>query len=208
MTPAPGKSLDPEVCVQSCAFSRLSLRRYASGSIFFPRIHLFRYEAREMLDLHDIAGWRQLKDAYGDADKIPGLLQQLEALPIYTDYKSEPYFSLWSALCHQDDAYTASYAAMPHLVRLAGSNAAKPQSLEVLQLAAAIETARLRGQAPPVPDALRDSYDRAINQIPAVVVEIAKLHRGRDDARIAMTAIAAAMGQGELAYAVIDLLQD
>jgi hypothetical protein len=47
---------------------------------------------------------------------IPPRLRQLRTFPSARDYQSQPYFSLWSALCHQGDVYTASYAAVPYLV--------------------------------------------------------------------------------------------
>ena len=160
-----------------------------------------------MLDLHESDAWQQLNDAYGPANRIPDLLQQLEGLPAYDDNESEPYYSLWSALCHQDDVYTASYAALPHLVRISRANAANPRSFCALHLAAAIETSRLRGHGPRIPEDLRDSYSTAVQLLPTVVAELSRLHRGEGDARIAMSAMAAAMGYGDLAYAAIDLLQ-
>ena len=63
----------------------------------------------DLLDLDD-GGWAQLEHAYGSAADIPALLRQLRSFPPGRDYQSEPYFSLWSALCHQGEVYTASYA--------------------------------------------------------------------------------------------------
>jgi len=65
--------------------------------------------------------WGELRDAYGSAAKIPELLRQLSALP-RDDGSSEPWFTLWSALAHQGDVYSASFAAVPHVVAaIAGS---------------------------------------------------------------------------------------
>jgi len=68
-----------------------------------------------LLDLDD-RRWAELTHAYGSAADIPPLLRHLREFPPATDYRAEPYFSLWTALCHQGPVYPASYAAVPHLV--------------------------------------------------------------------------------------------
>src|SRR4051812_40379348 len=62
----------------------------------------------------DSPRWGELTHAYGEASDIPALLRRLKTAPPPTDYRSEPWFTLWSALCHQNDVYIASYAAIPH----------------------------------------------------------------------------------------------
>jgi hypothetical protein len=70
-----------------------------------------------MLDLNS-PGWHELTQAYGAAETIPALLQQLQTAPQSKDYRSEPWLSLWSSLCHQGDIYTASCAAVPHVTAI------------------------------------------------------------------------------------------
>src|SRR5262245_35013447 len=66
-----------------------------------------------MLDL-DSPEWKLLHHAYGNAADVPRMIRNLAAHP---DEKTwEP---LWSSLCHQGDVYSASYAAVPHVVDLA-----------------------------------------------------------------------------------------
>jgi hypothetical protein len=65
--------------------------------------------------------WGELRDAYGSAAKIPELLRQLSALPSDKG-NSEPWFSLWSALAHQGDVYSASFAAVPHVIEAIASS--------------------------------------------------------------------------------------
>ncbi|MEL7488833.1 MAG: hypothetical protein AAGJ87_16670 [Pseudomonadota bacterium] len=73
----------------------------------------------EMLPL-DSPKWRELNDAYGSARDVPALLEDLDALDtVPEEAMSEPIYSLWSGLYHQEDVYSASYAAFPHLVRIA-----------------------------------------------------------------------------------------
>jgi hypothetical protein len=64
--------------------------------------------------------WSELKHAYGSAKNIPALLQQLEGFPT-SEGTNEPWFTLWSSLCHQGDIYSASFAAVPHIVRVLAS---------------------------------------------------------------------------------------
>ena len=65
----------------------------------------------------DSARWAELNHAYGKAANVPQLLRQLESFPTSED-ESEPWFSIWSALAHQGDVYSASFAAVPHVVRV------------------------------------------------------------------------------------------
>ncbi len=44
------------------------------------------------------------------------MLQQIESFPAEKDGQAEPWFSLWSALYHQGDIYSASIAAVPRIV--------------------------------------------------------------------------------------------
>jgi len=87
-----------------------------------------------MLDLMS-PRWKELSHAYGPARDIPDLLKQLKTAPPKKDYRSEPWFSRWSALCHQGDVYTASYAAVPHIVAV-GSKKPLSQRPDFLLLAA------------------------------------------------------------------------
>src|SRR5215475_8916129 len=67
-----------------------------------------------MLSLDD-PRWSELQHAYGVASDIPALLGQLADLPC-SHGNAEPWFSLWSALAHQGDVYSASFAAVPHVI--------------------------------------------------------------------------------------------
>ncbi len=60
--------------------------------------------------------WHELRHAYGPADDLPNLLNVIENFPAEHDWKSEPWFSLWSNLYHQGSNYSASLAALPHIV--------------------------------------------------------------------------------------------
>src|SRR5262249_12107619 len=116
--------------------------------------------------------WLELTHAYGDASDIPELLRRLETFPSKADYKTEPYFSLWSALCHQGDVYSASYAAVPHIVGLL-STAPNTAPSDLFSLVGAIEIARASSHGPEIPKDLADSYFEALRQIPTLAAEAA-----------------------------------
>ena len=63
--------------------------------------------------------WSELKHAYGSAEDIPSLLQMVYDKPHVDPTMNEVWTDLWSALCHQGDIYSASTAAVPHLIEAA-----------------------------------------------------------------------------------------
>lgn len=92
------------------------------------------------LDLHS-AAWASLDDAYGSAEKIPGLLQELPQAD------AEALDDLYGHICHQGSIYPASVAAFPHLVAVAAAVAAPDLRAGLLSLAASIhESTRLDEQ--------------------------------------------------------------
>ena len=105
--------------------------------------------------------WTALQHAYGSAGDIPALLDRARSARPPDDYTSEPWFTLWSALFHQDDIYSASYAAVPELVAIAAERGGEVAA-EALLLAASIELRRNQPGAPEVPLLLRDDYHRAL----------------------------------------------
>ena len=156
-----------------------------------------------MLALDD-PRWAQLEHAYGPASDVPDLLRSLEASPApKSGYEDEPWFTLWSSLCHQDDAYTASYAAVPHVVRIALA-AAGPIDFSFLLLPASVEIARRTGHAPALPQELADAYLGAI----VGLVELANRHghTSSDKAMQVSAAAALAVAEGDVdaAQALLD----
>ena len=57
--------------------------------------------------------WHALRDAYGSAEPVEGLLERGDS------DQSDVWEELWSRLCHQGTVYSASYAALPRLAELA-----------------------------------------------------------------------------------------
>ncbi|NTF43365.1 hypothetical protein [Rhizobium rhizogenes] len=160
-----------------------------------------------MLSLDDIR-WSELQHAYGDASNIPNLLRRLASSPgPKRNHRDAPWFDLWSSLCHQGDVYSASYVAVPHIVKIAGE-VKEPIDFSFFQMPAAIEIARLTGHGPDIPAAYADDYHRAIAQL----VENVSLHRNEawDQPMLLSAAAAQAVAKGhiDVAEALLNLDAD
>ncbi|MCW2370920.1 hypothetical protein [Sphingobium sp. B11D3D] len=160
-----------------------------------------------MLELDD-PRWSALTHAHGSAADIPELLRQLARTTDPKDnYKSEPWFTLWSSLCHQDDVFDASYAAVPHIVEIA-CKATGPLDFRFFQLPAAIEIARNKGNGPQIPGHLAATYSDAIFRLTDCVA----LHRREDWNEpvllSAFSALAVAKGHQRIAEAIMNLDDD
>ena len=148
--------------------------------------------------------WGSLRHAYGPAGDIPAMLRSLEDYPPYLDWKSEPYFSLTNALCHQGDIFNASYAAVPHFVRVLSTDPLKA-SWALYSIVGAIEQCRLKGRGPQIPAELSDSYFSALSELPQIIAAAAKAPWDEVRCRALVATIAVAKGHLALSEA-IDLL--
>jgi hypothetical protein len=146
--------------------------------------------------------WSELQHAYGAASDIPPLLRQLSALPASQNNK-EPWNTIWSALAHQGDVYSASFAAVPHVVHALAS-AAERADASYFQFPAWVEICWLKSRME-VPADLSASYFDALLQLPELVGRVA--HRKWDAGFLvcALSAIAAAKGEPAIAEAVLEL---
>ena len=152
--------------------------------------------------------WSELQHAYGTASDIPAPLQALAASPGPSrDPDEEPWFSLWSSLCHQCEVYTASYAAVPHIVEIA-LRATGPIDFGFFQLPAGIEVARSSKRGPEVPPDLEEPYREAIARLMDCVA--LRRHDDWDEATLlsALAAQAVAKGHCEASGALLSLDSD
>src|ERR1700727_3643340 len=114
----------------------------------------------------DSPAWAKLHHAYGSASDIPVLLKQLKH-HLKSGGNAEPWFSLWSALAHQGDVYSASFAAVPHVIRALAIDPAKASS-DYFAFPAWGEIFRQR-QKLAVPDDLSGDYFQAIRDLAGLV---------------------------------------
>lgn len=156
-----------------------------------------------MLSLDD-PRWSTLKNAYGESSGIPKLIREAEGLPEYVGSEAEPYVSLWSALCHQGSVYTASYAALPHLVRIVEENPAKFR-WTLLALVHSIEAGRTSEEAPQIPDDLVEAYQLALARIPSIASSLLNGNLSELEIRVVLAACATAKGFSLLGDAITEL---
>jgi hypothetical protein len=90
------------------------------------------------------ARWSELQHAYGRAADIPSLLEHLRELP-KSEGEAEPWFTLWSALAHQGDVYSASFAAVPHVVAALATDPARADA-SFFQFPAWVEICRAKDE--------------------------------------------------------------
>lgn len=154
-----------------------------------------------MLDLESDR-WRALEHAYGSAADMPPLLAQLKNLPKSED-QAEPWFSLWSSLAHQGNVYSASFAAVPHVVAALALNPAEADE-SFFQFPAWVEICRAK-QGATVPPDLEASYFESLARLPELAAAAAA--SSWDAARLAcvLSAIAAAKGHHTIAEAVLEM---
>ena len=155
-----------------------------------------------MLDLRS-PRWKELSHAYGSAQDIPGLLLQLKTAPPKKDYRSEPWFSLWSALCHQGDVYTASYAAVPHIVALASKKPVSERT-DFLLISAKIEAMRHTKKAPKVPADLKRPYEDALQEAATLAMSCMERDWPEEDLRVVLAALAIFRGHVALGNMLLD----
>ena len=159
----------------------------------------------DALSLDDTRRWADLRHAYGSAGDVPDLLRRLVTAPASSG-RDEPWFSLWSALAHQGDVYSASFAAVPHVVRVLSIAPAKADS-SFFHFPAWVEVCRQK-TATPVPEDLQQAYFDALARLPSLVAAAADREWDGGTLACILSAIAAAKGYGAVAEAVQELTPD
>jgi len=101
--------------------------------------------------------WETLVGGYKLPYNAAPLLRELESGSGDTEGIWEEF---WNELHHQGDVGTASYAAVPYLVRICIKR--EIMDWNAFALVAVIEECRLSGENPPVPDWLKSDYQSAI----------------------------------------------
>ena len=100
--------------------------------------------------------------------------------------------------------YTASYAAVPHIVSAIESHPVRA-TMDYFQLPACIEIARRNGKGPAIPADLVGSYQLALSKIPTLASAALQTERTQDECAVIAAAIVAAKGYVSLAEAMMEL---
>ncbi|MDR3157537.1 MAG: hypothetical protein LBU11_00690 [Zoogloeaceae bacterium] len=150
----------------------------------------------------DAPRWSELTHAYGSAKDIPPLLAQLKSIPECKG-DEEPWFSLWSALAHQGDVYTASFAVVPFVIEVLASNPAQA-SYVYFDFPAWVEICRQKNSTE-IPEDLADAYFSSLARLPHLVSEASNRPWDHVFLRCALSAIAVAKGHPAIAEAITEL---
>ena len=140
-----------------------------------------------MLEFND-PRWSELEGPCRTLFDPRPLLQRLESCRDTQAVWSE----LWDGLRHQGDVGVASYAAIPHLVRIHQARGI-PDS-NTYALVGAIELDRAFEDNPEVPGWLRDSYSHAWVALPGLALHDLALSDDKTLVRSALAVLAIARG--------------
>jgi len=138
-----------------------------------------------MLSLTD-PRWRTLKGGYRTLYDASGALSRLEQ-------GSDVWEELWDELHHQGDVGEASYAAVPHLVRICQD--APRRDWNLYGLVGLIEIERHRKSNPPIPDWLSADYFAAWGDLEKLALRDLAAAAERGLIQTALAVIAIARGQ-------------
>src|SRR5690606_37279572 len=135
-----------------------------------------------------LVDWSMLHHAYGAAADVPALLERIRMFPEESDWQAEPWFSLWSALYHQGDIYSASITAVPSIVS-ALATAPSKATLSFYLLPASIAVADSVNPVSVAPE-IRRSFNESLLDLGAIASAALP---SITDAHIAKAARAAAL---------------
>jgi hypothetical protein len=148
-----------------------------------------------MLTLDDTK-WKTLKGGYRVLYDASVALKAMES-------GSDVWEELWNELHHQGDVDSASYAAIPQLVRIATS--ATVRDWNFYGLVSTIEIERHRKRNPEVPEWLLGDYESAWHQLLPVALSDLKLQLDSITVQAILSVIAISKGHLKLGALLADL---
>lgn len=149
--------------------------------------------------------WQELEHAYGGAGDIPALLEQIAQFP-EDKVDSGAWFQIWSALAHQGDVYSASFAAVPHVIA-ALAKAPTTAHESYFHFPAWVEICRAK-QEVAVPAELQESYFSSLGSLPQLAANAATKAWSRGFLACTLSAVAAAKGQHAVAEAILEMAEE
>lgn len=156
---------------------------------------------RMMIDLDDTT-WQNLNGGYRIPFDASPALKSLEL-----DEDDEAAWSeLWENLHHQGDVDTASFAAVPHLVRLHSRKTSI--NWQFIGLIATIEVARWTLDNPDIPIELYDDYINALNDAKTLGIDRMMFNGTTEYLASYFGLVASLHGNRQLAQAILTLDND
>ena len=160
----------------------------------------------------DSPRWSELAHVYGSAVDMPVAIRRLERLDHIEAHCDGPLVEITSAIYHQGDPDTGSYATVPHLVRIAESRP-PGERLPLLSLCGWIEQYRT-SRRPRIPEDLEPAYRDALARALTMTIELLAVPRSSwgpfgdpYDLHHIFMSIAALSGERKLAF-LIDHIDD
>ena len=150
--------------------------------------------------------YNKLHDAYGNAGKIPDLLNQAALYPI-CNWDEEPYFSLWSSLCHQGDIYSASIVAVPRLIEIA-SHAPAERIQDAYHLATSIIIAHALDEDKKLAAYAQGEFTSAVKKLQEIGIRLLGSTSDTSWKRVALAGISASAGEFRLANFILNSEDD
>ena len=151
-----------------------------------------------MLPLDD-PRWKQLQGGYRVPYDASSALEHLER-------GEDVWKELWEGLHHQGDVGDASYAAVPHLVRIAAGRPSR--DWHFYGLVGLIEIERHRTRNPPVPPWLIKGYEAAWRQLLSLALGDLTTVEDSDSLSSILGVVALARGQLALGTWILDADDD
>ncbi len=151
----------------------------------------------------DSPRWAELEQSYGTAEDVPRLLEALACIGSEVA-RAEVWFALWRTLYRPGEAYTASYAAAPHLLEIAAGLGLR-ELAEAVHLVTRIEASRREPRSAPMPADLVEAYAAAVESLPGLVAGAAAEPWPADVAQVFSAALLVGKRQPELARGVLEL---
>jgi len=160
----------------------------------------------------DSPRWKELAHVYGSAADMPDAIRRLEKLDHIEFQHDGPLDEIISAIYHQGDPDTGSYATVPHLVRIAESRP-PGERLPLLSLCSWIEQYRTSTR-PRIPEDLEPAYHHALARALTMTIELLAVPRSSwgsfgdpYELHHIFMSIAALSGERKLAF-LIDHIDD
>ena len=151
--------------------------------------------------------WEELAHAHGNAADIPPLLEQLRSAVAPQDPESEPWSTLWKTLCQDNRVFTASYAAVPHIVEIASSQPLT-ERLAHLHFVSMIEALRHRKEAPGLPADLAVDYLSSIQRAVSLMLPCFGSDWNGDAYRATLGGLSALLGHPELGMSIFEFTSE
>jgi hypothetical protein len=154
-----------------------------------------------MLDL-DSPRWSELEHAYGKAKNIPSFLAKLSDAT-ETKIKKDAWFYLWSALAHQGEVYSASFASVPHIIQALKKNI-NNLDISYLSFPVWVEICR-NNKSINIPEDIAKDYFLSISELPKIIISAESRDWDEEFTVLAISSIALAKGFHAIAEAVQEM---